>query len=212
MNTCGLLVRMHARPGKEQAVEDFLHSALPLIVDEPQTAAWFAVRFGRGEYGIFDVFPDEAARDAHLSGPVRSALEERSGQLFEAAPRIDKLDVLADKLPVVSSVPDTRGLLLTFKVKPGHESQMEDFLRFANDAVIDEHTTTAWFGLRMRNGEYGMFDVFPGNEELLLHLVGHAPRELAKHAFSLLSAMPEIEMLNVQAEKIGRAAHQIVRH
>lgn len=212
MNTRGLLVRMHARHSKERDVEELLRSALPLIVDEAQTTAWFAVRFGRGEYGIFDVFPDDAARDAHLSGSVRAALDERSNELFEWTPRIEKVDVLADKLPVTSSIPDTRGLLLTFKVKPGHEPEMEDFIRFANEAVNEEHTTTAWFGIRMRDGEYGIFDVFPGNEERFLHLVGHVPRELAKQAFTLLSAMPEIEMLSVQAEKIGQDAHQIVRH
>ena len=212
MNTCGLLVRMHARHDKEHAVEELLRSALPLIVDEPQTSAWFALRFGRGEYGIFDVFPDDAARDAHLSGRVRAILDKRSGELFERAPRIEKVDVLADKLPVASSVPDTRGLLLTFRVKPGHEAEMEDFIHFANEAVNEERTTTAWFGIRMREGEYGIFDVFPGNEERFLHLVGHVPRELAKQAFAFLGAMPEIEMLSVQAEKIGQDAHQIARH
>jgi quinol monooxygenase YgiN len=212
MTSRGLLVRMRAKQGKDDAVEAFLHSALPMVQDEPDTTAWFAVRFGRGEYGIFDVFPDDAARDAHLAGPVAAALKERTGELFESPPRIQKIEVLADKLPVVSPTPDTKGLLLTFKAKAGHTQEVEAFLRLANEVVNGEHNTNAWFAIRTGDGEYGIFDVFANNEGRFLHLVGQVPRELAKHAFGLLGSMPELEMLNVQAEKIGSAAHQIVRH
>ena len=211
MASRGLLVRMHAREGKDSAVEDFLQSALPLVQDEPDTTAWFAVRFGRGEYGIFDVFPDDAARDAHLCGPVATSLKQRTAELFDGPPRIQKIEVLADKLPVMSPTPDTKGLLLTFKAKSGHEQDVEEFLRFASEVVIGEHNTNAWFAIRTDDGEYGIFDVFANNEGRFLHLVGQVPRELAKHAFGLLGSMPELEMLNVHAEKIGTEAHA-VRH
>ena len=208
----GLLVRMHAKQGKEDAVEEFLRSALPMVQQEPDTTAWFAVRFGRGEYGIFDVFPDDAARDAHLSGPVAAALMQRTSDLFESAPRIRKIAVLADKLPVVSPTPDTKGLLLTFKAKSGHELDVEEFLHFASEVVSGEHNTNAWFAIRTDDGEYGIFDVFANNEGRFLHLVGQVPRELAKQALGLLGSMPELEMLNVQAEKIRSEAHSVLRH
>ena len=51
MSGRGLLVRMHAKQGKSDAVEALLRSALPMIQDEPDTTAWFAVRFGRNDYG-----------------------------------------------------------------------------------------------------------------------------------------------------------------
>jgi len=212
MISCGLIVRMHAKHGADKAVEEFLHSALPMVQDEPSTTAWFAVRFGRGEYGILDVFPDDAARDAHLAGPLAEAMKRRAGELFETAPRIQKFEVLAEKIPVASPGPDTKGLLLTFKAKSGHQRQVEDFFSYANEMVNTERNTTAWFAMRTDDGEYGIFDVFPGNEDRFLHLVGHVPRELAKQAFTLLGSMPELEMLNVQAEKIGADAHQVVRH
>jgi hypothetical protein len=66
--------------------------------------------------------------------------------------------------------------------------------------------------MRTDDGEYGVFDVFPGNEERFMHLVGHVPRELAKQAFTLLGSMPDVEMLNIQAEKIGSDAHQVEMH
>lgn len=44
------------------------------------------------------MFPDEAGRDTHLSGPVAAALGEQTGTLF-SEPTIEKLDVQASKLP-----------------------------------------------------------------------------------------------------------------
>jgi quinol monooxygenase YgiN len=98
--TEGLLVILEANPGKEEEVAGFLESALPLVEQEPGTAAWFAVRSGPSTFGIFDVFPDESAREAHLSGKVAPALMQRAGELFSETPNIQKVDVLAAKLPV----------------------------------------------------------------------------------------------------------------
>ena len=53
---------------------------------------------GPSSFGIFDVFPDDAGRDAHLSGAVAAALGEQTGKLF-SEPTIEKLDVLGSKLP-----------------------------------------------------------------------------------------------------------------
>lgn len=94
-----LLVTMDAKPGKEAEVEAFLRSGQPLVENEPGTIAWFGVRMGPSTFGIFDVFRDEAGRDAHLSGLVAAALMEQAPDLFASSPRIDKLDVLAAKLP-----------------------------------------------------------------------------------------------------------------
>lgn len=95
----GLLVRLEAKPGKEAEVESFLRSGLPIVEDEPGTTAWFAIRMGPSSFGIFDVFPDEAERRAHLSGRVATALMERASDMLAEAPVIEQLEVLAAKLP-----------------------------------------------------------------------------------------------------------------
>jgi quinol monooxygenase YgiN len=94
-----LYVPLEARPGKEEEVAAFLRAGLPLVNEEPGTVAWFGVRFGRTSFAIFDAFPDEDARDAHLSGKVAAALMARADELFAAPPQINKLDVVAAKLP-----------------------------------------------------------------------------------------------------------------
>ncbi|MGW0175639.1 putative quinol monooxygenase [Rhodococcus sp. NPDC003322] len=98
VTTKALLVRLEAKAGKEDAVEEFLRSAVPLVEQEPDTTAWFAVRFGPSSFGIIDAFPDEAGRAAHLGGAVAKALGERAEELFSVPPEISNLDVLADKL------------------------------------------------------------------------------------------------------------------
>jgi quinol monooxygenase YgiN len=98
MTTKALLVRLEAKPGQEDALQEFLLSALPLVEQEPDTKPWFAVRFGPSSFGIIDAFPDEAARTKHLEGPVGQALSERADELFASAPEISELDVLANKL------------------------------------------------------------------------------------------------------------------
>lgn len=94
-----LFVRLEARPGKEKEVEEFLLSGLPLVQEEPATTAWFGIRLGPSTFGIFDAFPDEEGRQAHLSGKVAAALMEKAGELFAEPPSIEKVDVLAAKLP-----------------------------------------------------------------------------------------------------------------
>src|ERR1700731_677975 len=93
-----LFVRLEAKPGEEADVENFLRSGLPIVQDEPATIAWFGIRLGPTSFGIFDAFPDEAGRQAHLSGKVAAALMAKAGELFSQPPSIEKVEVLAAKL------------------------------------------------------------------------------------------------------------------
>jgi hypothetical protein len=72
--TGGLLVILEANPGREEEVAVFLELAQPLVEEEPGTAAWFGIRYGPSTFGVFDVFPDDSAREAHLNGKVAAAL------------------------------------------------------------------------------------------------------------------------------------------
>lgn len=94
-----LLVRVQAQPGKEDEVEQFLRDGLAIVNDEPGTVAWFAVRFGPSSFGIFDAFPDDAGRQAHLGGRLGTALMARAEELFTQAPTVEPVDVIAHKLP-----------------------------------------------------------------------------------------------------------------
>ena len=93
-----VLVRLEAQAGREDELAQFLQGALPLVNDEPETVAWFAVRLGERTFGIVDVFPGEPGRSAHLNGPVAAALLGRADGLLSEPPSIEHVDVLAVKL------------------------------------------------------------------------------------------------------------------
>src|SRR2546429_3400621 len=102
MVTTGLIVRLTAKAGKVDELAAFLRDALPLVQDEPDTIAWFAVAIGEASFAIIDAFPDEQGRQAHLDGPVAAALFGRADELLEVQPEIEYVDVLAAKLPAPS--------------------------------------------------------------------------------------------------------------
>jgi quinol monooxygenase YgiN len=63
-----LYVKLEAKSGKEMEVANFLKGALPLVNAEPDTTVWYAMQMGPSTFGIFDAFPNEAGRKAHLQG------------------------------------------------------------------------------------------------------------------------------------------------
>jgi quinol monooxygenase YgiN len=97
MNIVGILVSLQARHGKEAAVEQFLKSAAPLVAAEVGTTAWYAFKIGPATFGIFDTFRDDQGRNAHVNGEVAKALFARSEELFVAQPKIEMVDILAEK-------------------------------------------------------------------------------------------------------------------
>ena len=94
-----LLVRLEAKPGKETDVESFLRGGLALVEQEPGTTTWYGIKLGPSTYGIFDTFADDAGRQAHLSGKVAAALMAKASELFAKPPAIEKVEILAAKLP-----------------------------------------------------------------------------------------------------------------
>ena len=97
MTTKALFVKLEAKPGKENEVAKFLRDGQGLVQQEPATTAWFGIRLGPTTFAIFDAFPDEAGRDAHLSGKVAKALMEKAPELLAEPPKIEKADVLANR-------------------------------------------------------------------------------------------------------------------
>jgi quinol monooxygenase YgiN len=99
MVTVALLVRLESKPGKEAEVANFLRGGLQVVQGEPATTAWFAIRLGPSTFGIFDAFPDDSGRQAHLAGRVAAALMAKAPELLSQPPIIEKVEVLAAKLP-----------------------------------------------------------------------------------------------------------------
>src|SRR6185503_3805464 len=97
MEKLGILAVLEAKAGKEQEVEQFLTSALPMAQREAGTVSWSALKLGPNRFGIFDTFADQQGRDAHLSGDIAKALFARADELFAKPPAIDQPELLAVK-------------------------------------------------------------------------------------------------------------------
>jgi quinol monooxygenase YgiN len=97
MDKLAILVQLEAKPGKEDEVEKFLKSALPLVQAETGTTTWYALKMGPSKFGIFDTFPDENGRNAHLDGEVAKALFAKAKDLFAKPPAIEQPEILAVK-------------------------------------------------------------------------------------------------------------------
>lgn len=94
-----LFVRLRAKAGKEAEVEAFLRDGLSAVMEEHDTTTWYAVRFGHDDFAIFDTFPGDAGRLAHLAGKVGRALIAKTPVLLDEIPKIEHAQVLAYKLP-----------------------------------------------------------------------------------------------------------------
>jgi len=93
----GILARLEAKPGKEQEVANFLSSALPLAQAELDTITWYAIQIGPSTFGIFDTFPADVGRQAHLAGPIAAALMANAADLLSEPPDLKMIDILAAK-------------------------------------------------------------------------------------------------------------------
>lgn len=94
-----LFVKLDAKPDKEREVEDFLKSGLAIVAQEPATISWYALKLSPSTFAIFDTFVDESGRQAHLAGRVAEALMAQAPNLLAQAPSIEKVEILAAKLP-----------------------------------------------------------------------------------------------------------------
>lgn len=97
MDQFAIIAILVARPGKELEVEAFLKSAQPLVLQEPGTTTWYALKLGPSKFGIFDTFADENGRNAHLTGAIALALFAKAEELFAEPPQIHQANILASK-------------------------------------------------------------------------------------------------------------------
>jgi quinol monooxygenase YgiN len=99
MTNVALWVQLEAKKGKETEVERFLRDGLSIVTNESETITWYALKLGPTSYAIFDTFANNQGREAHLAGRVADALKEKASDLFSKPPTIERIDVLAAKLP-----------------------------------------------------------------------------------------------------------------
>jgi quinol monooxygenase YgiN len=103
MVTKAIAAKLVAKPGKEGELEAFLKSGLALANEEPLTVTWYAIRFSENTFGIFDTFDSDEGRDAHLNGKIAAALMSKADELLAEPPHIEKVELIAAKVPAAAA-------------------------------------------------------------------------------------------------------------
>jgi len=93
----GILALLEAKPGKGDELAAFLQAGRELALAEQGTVTWYAFKINDNNYGIFDTFETDDARDAHLAGQIPQALGQVAPDLLASAPDIRTVDVVAVK-------------------------------------------------------------------------------------------------------------------
>jgi quinol monooxygenase YgiN len=93
----GLLALLEAKPGRGSDLASFLEAGRALAAAEEGTVTWYAFKINETNYGIFDTFETEEARQAHINGEIPKALAEVGDELLAKEPDIRPVEILAVK-------------------------------------------------------------------------------------------------------------------
>ena len=84
--TIGNYISLTAKVGQEEKLANLLLAGANIVKEtEPGTLLWYALRLGKYNFAIFDVFADEIGRKAHFSGQVATALKAKASELVKVA-------------------------------------------------------------------------------------------------------------------------------
>jgi len=94
------------------------------------------------------------------------------------------------------------GILATLQARPGKESKVEEFLKSATPLVAAEVGTTAWFAFKLGPATFGIFDTFKDEQGRNAHVNGEVAKALFARAEELFLTSPQIQMVDIVAEKL----------
>ena len=171
-------IEMQAASGQTIAFAEFLTGAAPIVREiEPGTKLWFALQAG-DRLAIFDIFIDEAARDAHFSGAVAGALNDKADTLVQGGwedgvvANINNSVVLSAKAPVdLDSA--TTATYIALKAAPGQAERLAELLSAAGPIIAEtEPQTLFWVALRIDETHFAIFDAFADDSGREAHFAG----------------------------------------
>ena len=92
-------------------------------------------------------------------------------------------------------------LLARVEAKAGKETEVENFLKTALPLAEAEPNTIRWYGLKINENTFGIFDTFETEDGRKEHLQGKIAEALMANAATLLAKDPVIEFVDLLAIK-----------
>ena len=188
-------IPMTAAFRKADTLAQFLSDAAPLVkATEPDTELWFALQGASGnQLAIFDIFRDEAARDAHFSGDVAGALRANAAELVEGGwndgvlANVSHAQVLSEKAPV-DLYDATTATHIRIAAAPGQGDALAELLTSAGPVVTEtEPKTLYWVALRIDQTNFAIFDIFADESGREAHFAGQVARLLKEQSATLVA-------------------------
>ena len=99
-------------------------------------------------------------------------------------------------------VSEESALSVTLKAKPGKEEEVAAFLAGAESLVAQEAGTITWYAFRVDQRTFEIFDSFGSDAARQAHLQGAVAAALLGRAAELLDGAPEIQPVDILAEKL----------
>lgn len=204
-------IPMTAAAQKADAFAQFLAGAAELVKKtEPGTEMWFALQgASEDQLAIFDVFQNEAARDAHFSGDVAGALKANASELVEGGwddgvvANVNHAQVLSIKAPV-DLYDATTATYIKLTAAQGQGDSLAELLTAAGPIVADtEPKTLYWVALRLDQDNFAIFDIFADETGREAHFAGQVAGLLKDQSSTLVAGgWEEGVVANVQNYKI----------
>ena len=95
----------------------------------------------------------------------------------------------------------TKALWVPLEAKQGKEDEVAEFLTGALPLVEAEPGTRTWYAVRWGPSSFGIFDTFDDEDGRKAHLSGKVAEALMAKADELFSSPPQINQLDVLADK-----------
>jgi quinol monooxygenase YgiN len=92
-------------------------------------------------------------------------------------------------------------ILARVEAKAGKEAEVEAFLKSALPLAQAEPNTIKWYGLKISETTFGIFDTFETEDGRKEHLQGQIATALMANAATLLAKDPIIEFVDLLAVK-----------
>lgn len=188
-------IPMTAAPQKASALAQFLSGAAPLVKEtEPGTTLWFALQgASENQLAIFDIFRDEAARDAHFAGDVAGALKANASELVAGGwddgvvANVNHAQVLSEKASV-DLYDATTATYIRIAAAPGHGDALAELLTAAGPIVAEtEPKTLYWVALRLDQDSFAIFDTFADESGRAAHFAGKVAGLLNEQSATLVA-------------------------
>ncbi|KAI0062818.1 hypothetical protein BV25DRAFT_1838250 [Artomyces pyxidatus] len=190
---------------KIQAVHDFVALGPSFVGSEPDTLHWYGYKTADkpdgtpGFFGIFDTFPHEEGRGAHVGGGLAKALFANADTLLSGAPQIAPVGILGRKA-AAGEAPKV-GFRMIFVAKEDTAAEVKAIMEGREAEGGDDPNVSYWYAFQKDATTFGVVGLFNSAEERTAHMNSPASQQIRTKIRSLLDAPVDSSMFDVIASK-----------